>query len=199
MKSKNEEGFLDLNQTMVSISEERYNELLSKERSLKATQTYFEDVGHFHLKMRLPVEQYFVEGATLSENEDEELQPSMIRTPDEIDNRELNYRTHFMFEELKEFIEATAQNNILDQADALADLVWVALGTAHTLGIPFDRVWAEVRRANMEKRPWQEGDPVKPRNAPQFEVVKPKGWRAPDIDEAIFPSFNPGPSTRGGK
>lgn len=150
--------------------------------------TLFEDVGHFHLKMGLPVEQYFAEGGTLTQDQVEQLNHLFVRIADSAHENELKYRTHFMFEELIEFVKGTAEQNILQQADALADLVWVALGTAHYLGVPFDRVWAEVRRANMAKRPWREGDPVKPRNASGLEVVKPEGWVPPNIDEAVFPT-----------
>ena len=38
-----------------------------------------------------------------------------------------------------------------DVAQELADVVYVAYGTAHTLGIPLDAVIAEVHRANMTK------------------------------------------------
>jgi predicted HAD superfamily Cof-like phosphohydrolase len=124
--------------------------------------TYFTDVGEFHAKMGLPVA-----------GKDA---PATMRYVD------FKYRTAFLFEELREFIEAHARGDTAEAADALADLIWVACGTAHYMQVPLDAIWAEIRRANMEKRPWQEGDPLKPRNAAtQGEVVKPRGWRPPDI------------------
>jgi predicted HAD superfamily Cof-like phosphohydrolase len=101
----------------------------------------------------------------------------------------VRYRINFLKEELDELIEACEGGELAEAADALADLCWVALGTAHHFGLPFDKVWEEVRRSNMEKRRWHDGDPVKPRakhlSNMSPEIVKPKGWRPPDIDAVL--------------
>lgn len=125
--------------------------------------SYFEHVGEFHERMGLPVAGRSV--------------PCLMRHGD------FRYRVAFLMEEMRELIEAHASGDVAGAADALADLVWVACGTAHYMGVPLDLVWCEIRRANMEKRPWQEGDPVKPRNVGHVEgeVVKPPGWRPPDV------------------
>jgi predicted HAD superfamily Cof-like phosphohydrolase len=124
--------------------------------------TPFQDVGRFHAIMGLP----FL-GSRLP--------------PRFMDPRELQYRLAFLHEELVEFIQAHEAGDLAACADALADLIWVAYGTAHHMRLPIDRVWAEIRRANMEKRRWQEGDPVKARNYTEIEVVKPPGWNPPDV------------------
>jgi predicted HAD superfamily Cof-like phosphohydrolase len=129
--------------------------------------TPFEDVGEFHRQMGLPHQE-------------------LGQVPRFMESRELDFRLSFLHEELTEFIEAHARGNLSGCADALADLIWVAYGTAHHMKIPLDEVWAEVRRANMEKRRWQEGDPVKPRNYTEIEVVKPTGWKAPDILKVLL-------------
>lgn len=128
--------------------------------------SFFDDVEVFHVKMGLP---------TLS----------TVKTPRNMEDNDLKYRTNFIFEEFKEFIEATTLGNVAKAADALADLIWIACGTALYMGIPLNAVWDEVRRANMEKRRWQEGDPVKPRNFTAGEVVKPLGWIPPNIMKAL--------------
>lgn len=101
----------------------------------------------------------------------------------------LLYRFNFLKEELSELAQACSGGDLVEAADALADLCWVALGTAHYLGLPFDKVWEEVRRSNMEKRRWRSGDPVKKRAAHLKnmapEIVKPSGWRPPDIDAVL--------------
>lgn len=135
--------------------------------------TNFEDVGDFHERMGLP-------RATGAEP----------HAPTLLGADAFRYRVNFMFEELREFIEAHAAGDLVGCADALADLVYVALGTAHFMGLPFDEVWAEVQRSNMEKRPWREGDPVKPRaSATAFEVVKPAGWTPPDVAGVVRARF----------
>lgn len=60
-------------------------------------------------------------------------------------------RLRLMMEELGETAVAMHENNIVEIADGLADLVYVVVGTAIAYGIPFDKVFAEVQRSNMTK------------------------------------------------
>lgn len=135
---------------------------------------YFNDVGAFHDRFDLPVS---IEIFSLV--------PPRARSPQIPSTKEFDYRLAFIFEEVTELVKGFERNDLPAFADALVDLVWVVLGTAHYAGIPFDALWKEVQRANMEKRPWVEGDPLKPRNTTGLEVVKPVGWRPPDIHGVI--------------
>lgn len=64
--------------------------------------------------------------------------------------------------------------------DALIDLVYVALGTAHILGYPWQEGWDLVQKANMAKvRAKPDGSDSLRHSS--FDVVKPEGWTAPDI------------------
>lgn len=137
---------------------------------------YFDDVGRFHGKFDLPVSH-------------ETWAKTGTRPPGILSKQEMDYRTAFMFEEIHEWIVAYGEKDFVKMADALIDLTWVVLGTAHYLGIPFHALWLEVQRANMEKRPWREGDPLKPRNTQGLEIVKPEGWRPPDI-RGVLRDFN---------
>jgi predicted HAD superfamily Cof-like phosphohydrolase len=91
-------------------------------------------------------------------------------------------RLSFMAEELAEFDEAVELKDIAKAADALADLVYVALGTAHQMGLPFDEIWAAVHKANMQKlRGIGKRGMV-------YDAVKPVGWVGPEteITAAIY-------------
>lgn len=61
------------------------------------------------------------------------------------------FRMRLLDEETDEFSEAVLARDIVEIADALADIVYVAVGTAISYGIPFDAVFAEVHRSNMTK------------------------------------------------
>src|SRR3546814_5926129 len=96
-----------------------------------------------------------------------------------------------MQEELDEFIEAAGFNptydasggrdglnnhgvqNLAQQADALVDLVYVALGTAVMLGLPWDWLWNDVQRANMAKVRGMT------KRGHAVDVTKPPGWQGP--------------------
>jgi predicted HAD superfamily Cof-like phosphohydrolase len=60
-------------------------------------------------------------------------------------------RQSFLAEEVDELREAEDAGDLVEIADALADIVYFAIGTAITYGIPFDQVFAEVHRSNMTK------------------------------------------------
>lgn len=125
------------------------------------TPTNFDDVGHFHEKFGLDNVTHRPVGPR--------------RVPVEL----VQFRTRFLDEELAEFKAAIENHDPVEAFDALLDLVYVAMGTAHLLGFPWQEGWDEVHRTNMAK--------VRARSAAEskrgasFDVVKPEGWTAPDL------------------
>lgn len=93
-----------------------------------------------------------------------------------------NLRASLIAEEAHETMNAMAAGDIVEIADGLADLIYVAVGTALEYGIPLDRVWAEVQRSNMAKVDPDTGKVVKRDDG---KVLKPAGWTAPDIAGAL--------------
>lgn len=82
----------------------------------------------------------------------------------------LDIRNRLIREEVEELVAATNAGNLVGIADALADIVYVAYGTAYTYGIDLDAVIAEVHRSNMTKEP-----------GPTGKAVKGAGYLPPDI------------------
>jgi len=74
--------------------------------------------------------------------------------------------------------QAPVRFDLLSCADGLADLIYVCVGAALSFGIPLDRVWAEVQRANMAKS----GGPRRG----DGKILKPEGWVPPRIQQAVF-------------
>lgn len=71
-----------------------------------------------------------------------------------------------------------------EQLDALVDLVYVAVGTAYLQGFDFDEAWRRVHAANMRKtRAAPDGADSLRGNA--ADVVKPPGWRPPDLSDLV--------------
>lgn len=144
--------------------------------------TDFGDVGRFHYKFGLRANQFDGWG------------------PLPFDSEMIEFRIKFMGEELIEFIEGAGYRIELgpdnhpklvrsegvepDHAqmfDALIDLVYVALGTAHLQGYPWQKGWDLVQTANMAKvRAAKDGSNSK--RGSSLDVVKPEGWTAPDIE-----------------
>lgn len=100
--------------------------------------------------------------------------------PGHLSQRKLEERIKFLQEELDELKKAGAENDLADQGDALIDLVYVAIGTAVMMGLPWEDMWQEVHRANMEK---VRG--IGPRGN-KVDCVKPEGWTPPQHDELLI-------------
>ena len=62
-------------------------------------------------------------------------------------------RSSYLNEELSELQRAIADEDRVGVADALADLIYFATGTAIDLGIDLDYAFEEVHRSNMTKTP----------------------------------------------
>jgi predicted HAD superfamily Cof-like phosphohydrolase len=124
----------------------------------------FKDVGEFHHKYGLD-------------------RASSIQAPHHISPELQEFRVKFLKEELAELEEGYREYDLPKIADALVDLVYVALGTAHLHGLPFDELFAEVQRVNMTKvRATCTSDS---RRGSTFDVVKPAGWTPPDIEGVL--------------
>lgn len=80
-------------------------------------------------------------------------------------------RAEYVLEEALELRDAVAAGDLVKVADALADVVYAAYGTAWRMGIPLDSVIAEVHRSNMTKTP-APGD---------GKAIKGTGYSPPEI------------------
>ena len=92
----------------------------------------------------------------------------------DISTREL--RKALLREEFEEYLAAEADDDIVEVADALADIIYIACGTAVAYGIPLDKVFAEVHRSNMAKL--VDGKVIRREDG---KVLKPEGWTPPDV------------------
>jgi predicted HAD superfamily Cof-like phosphohydrolase len=99
------------------------------------------------------------------------------------DNNELvNFRTSFLMEELAEYTQAITKKDAAGALDALVDIVYIALGTAWLFNLPFDKAWNEVQKANMSKI---RAKSKSKKRGTAFDVIKPKGWEAPNIERIV--------------
>jgi len=94
-------------------------------------------------------------------------------------------RQRLLKEEWLETDAAIVNGDLVGVADGLADLIYVAVGTALEFGIPLDRIWDEVHRSNMAKIDPETGKVTKRTDG---KVLKPDGWVAPDIQRVLYES-----------
>jgi predicted HAD superfamily Cof-like phosphohydrolase len=89
-------------------------------------------------------------------------------------------RENFIQEELDELMVAFYGDNLAAVADALVDLVYVVMGTAVMMGLPWQAIWDAVQYANIRKERDYSRDTEHHKG-----VVKPPGWTPPDIDGVL--------------
>jgi predicted HAD superfamily Cof-like phosphohydrolase len=106
----------------------------------------------------------------------------VLAAPGFPDEDRVALRTSLLAEEFHEYATAIVQGDIVEAADALADIVYVAIGAALEFGIPLDRVWAEVQRSNMAKIDPATGFVVRREDG---KILKPEGWTPPDVAAAL--------------
>ena len=89
--------------------------------------------------------------------------------------RELKIR--LIEEELEETKFAMRDNDIIEIADGLADLLYVVYGAAISYGIDIRPIFEEVHRTNMLK--------VGGAFRSDGKILKPSGWEQPKIKELL--------------
>jgi predicted HAD superfamily Cof-like phosphohydrolase len=107
-----------------------------------------------------------------------------VRTQPEADIPESDLRTRLLAEEVQEYYDAVAAGDVVEVADALADIVYVAFGTALNHGIDLDAVLAEVHRSNMSKL----GSDGRPILREDGKVIKGPDYFRPDVAGVLFPA-----------
>ena len=65
--------------------------------------------------------------------------------------KSINLRIDLIKEELDELKEAMNNNDLLEVADALTDILYVTYGAGHAFGIDLDKCFDEVQNSNMSK------------------------------------------------
>ena len=90
-------------------------------------------------------------------------------------------RISLIQEELDEFKEAMANNDLLEVADALTDLLYVTYGAGHAFGIDLDKCFDEVQNSNMSKL----GEDGKPIYNELGKVMKGPNYFKPDLSKFV--------------
>ena len=105
-----------------------------------------------------------------------------VKNKAELGDEKLNQlRISLINEELDELKTAIKDNNILEVADALTDILYVTYGAGHSFGVDLDKCFDEVQKSNMSKL----GDDGKPIYNEAGKVMKGPGYFKPDLSKFI--------------
>ena len=97
------------------------------------------------------------------------------------ENKIVQLRIDLIEEELNELKEAVKNNDIVEVADALTDILYVTYGAGHSFGVDLDKCFDEVQRSNMSKL----GVDGKPIYNESGKVMKGPEYFAPDLKKII--------------
>jgi predicted HAD superfamily Cof-like phosphohydrolase len=97
---------------------------------------------------------------------------------------EANYKMYLSLidEEVGELVEAVAANDKVEQLDALVDILVVTMGAIRAGGFDGEGAWKEVMDTNFAKI---DADTGKVRKREDGKVLKPEGWKAPELAQFI--------------
>ena len=105
-----------------------------------------------------------------------------VKTKAELSNNKINeLRISLINEELEELKKAIEDNDILEVADALTDILYVAYGAGHAFGIDLDKCFKEVQNSNMSKLD-RNGKPIYNKYG---KVVKGPNYYKPNLKKVI--------------
>ena len=90
-------------------------------------------------------------------------------------------RIDLIKEELDELQEAMKNNDLLEVADALTDILYVTYGAGHAFGIDLDKCFDEVQNSNMSKLD-ENGKPI---YNDAGKVMKGPNYFKPDLSRFI--------------
>ena len=105
-----------------------------------------------------------------------------VKKNSELSNEKINaLRLSLIKEELGELSKAIQENDILEVADALTDILYVTYGAGHAFGINLDKCFEEVQKSNMSKL----GKDGKPIYNEQGKVMKGPDYFKPNLSKLL--------------
>lgn len=101
-----------------------------------------------------------------------------------IGKEEVELRHRLMAEENSEYLEAAKNNDLVEVADALEDMLYILCGTIlkHGMQDVITSVFEEIQRANMSKLD-ENGKPIYREDG---KVMKGANYKDPNIEEVLL-------------
>ena len=110
----------------------------------------------------------------------------VVSIPTVPDEPEATRMVNLITEELMELNEAIDNRDIIEFADAVADILYVTAQQAVVLGLPVDALLREVHRSNMSKLD-DNGEPILREDG---KVLKGSNFTPPDISGILDEQYD---------
>jgi len=104
------------------------------------------------------------------------------QTTDQFNDVQFRMYYNLIKEEMAELMQAYSKNDQVEQLDALLDIIVVAVGALHSMGVDAPGAWKEVMRSNFAKIDPRTGRVVRRSDG---KILKPEGWEPPRLGNFI--------------
>ena len=98
------------------------------------------------------------------------------------DTKTVKLRLNLIKEEVSELETAINENNIVEIADALTDILYVTYGAGHAFGINLDKCFEEVQKSNLSKLD-KNGKPIFNDSG---KIMKGENYLKPDLNSVVY-------------
>ena len=106
-----------------------------------------------------------------------------VKTKPSLSTDKINkLRIDLIKEELDELQEAMKNNDLLEVADALTDILYVTYGAGHAFGVNLDQCFEEVQNSNMSKL----NENGKPIYNDAGKVMKGPNYFKPNLSKFVY-------------
>ena len=112
----------------------------------------------------------------------ESMEQDVLLAPEFPEEHIQRLRINLIEEELDELQMAVDNQDMVEVADALTDLLYVVYGAGHAFGIDLDECFCEVHRSNLSKL----GPDFKPIKREDGKVMKPDTYSPPDLKTVLY-------------
>jgi len=114
--------------------------------------------------------------------EQSEFMRACDQSTDDMNQDQYSMYLSLIKEEVQELDEACEDNDPVEQLDALIDILVVTIGAINSMGADGEGAWNEVMRTNFAKIDPETG---KVRKREDGKVLKPEGWKAPELEQYL--------------
>lgn len=105
--------------------------------------------------------------------------------PGFLSDEQMNMKLGHLSEEFNEILKAYKERDIVEVADGLMDLIYVAAGLANLMNLPCHELWKDVQNSNIAYKERVTSLDNATKRGSTFDVRKTKDWIAPRGKEII--------------
>lgn len=104
------------------------------------------------------------------------------QTTDQFNDAQFQMYYTLIKEEMAELMQAYSNDDRVEQLDALLDIIVVAVGALHSMGVDAPGAWKEVMRSNFAKVDPRTGRVTRRGDG---KILKPEGWEPPRLTQFV--------------